>query len=94
MWKPQAAVDPVSEALRRALAAFEDEVSKPSEDVDLTRAAALLALHADPLIDLEEKVFKPLRHLGEARFRHRRRLLDRLRSEKTYEQTMKMNENQ
>ncbi|CAK9063360.1 unnamed protein product [Durusdinium trenchii] len=69
--------DPVSESLRRALAEFQAEVSKPQEEIDLTRAAALLALHAEPDLDLEQKVFTPLRHLGEG-FRLRAAELRRL----------------
>ncbi|CAJ1444575.1 unnamed protein product, partial [Effrenium voratum] len=69
-------VDPISQALRVALANFKDEVNKPEEELDLTRAAALLALHADPTVDLEAKVFQPLKRLREGFLRR----ADELRS--------------
>lgn len=56
--------------MRSALELFEAEVAKPDEQIDLVRAAALLALHADPQMDPEAAVMQPLRELAVA-FRER-----------------------
>merc|ERR1711924_30737 len=39
-------------------------VGRPDGDIDVTQAAALLALHADPGIDVEESILAPLRRLA------------------------------
>eukprot|EP00928_Gymnodinium_smaydae_P031579 TRINITY_DN23135_c0_g1_i1.p1 TRINITY_DN23135_c0_g1~~TRINITY_DN23135_c0_g1_i1.p1 ORF type:complete len:319 (-),score=32.83 TRINITY_DN23135_c0_g1_i1:2-958(-) len=50
-------------SLDAALRCFEAEVGKPEHEVQLSRAVALLALHTDPSIDLEESIFQPLESL-------------------------------
>lgn len=57
-------LDDISKALRIALTKFEAEVSKPDEDIDLVSAAALLALHADPMMDPYEAVLNPITDLA------------------------------
>jgi regulator of sirC expression with transglutaminase-like and TPR domain len=49
-----------------ALKQFEEEVRKPDGEIDLARAAALLALHAQPDMDSSEAILRPLARLGEA----------------------------
>lgn len=58
-------LDSISLALRAALQRFESEVARPDEEIDVTRAAALLALHADPALDPDLSVIRPLAKLGE-----------------------------
>mmetsp|Transcript_55194 Transcript_55194/g.170950 ORF Transcript_55194/g.170950 Transcript_55194/m.170950 type:complete len:327 (-) Transcript_55194:136-1116(-) len=71
------ALDGVSRALRGALRRFEAEVQKDDRDIDLTRAAALMALHAEPELDLDASVFSPLAQLREG-FRVRADELERV----------------
>eukprot|EP00930_Biecheleria_cincta_P056667 TRINITY_DN42739_c0_g1_i1.p1 TRINITY_DN42739_c0_g1~~TRINITY_DN42739_c0_g1_i1.p1 ORF type:complete len:346 (+),score=53.88 TRINITY_DN42739_c0_g1_i1:51-1088(+) len=58
-------VDDLSLSLRAALDRFQTEVQKPDSDIDLTLAAALLALHAYPQLDIEATVLSPLRELSQ-----------------------------
>ncbi|CAE7502063.1 Fbxo21 [Symbiodinium natans] len=57
-------LDGVSKALREALMKFRAEVSKPDAEIDLTWAAALLAMHANPEMDPEKVVLQPLAQLS------------------------------
>lgn len=57
-------LDSLSASLRRAIWRFEEEVAKPDEEIVLAQAAALLALHAKPDLDLEEAIYRPLEQLG------------------------------
>lgn len=59
---------PSSEEMQWALSRFESEVMGHDAEVDLVRASALLALHAEPDLDPEESVLRPLAALG-AEFR-------------------------
>ncbi|CAE8581273.1 unnamed protein product [Polarella glacialis] len=70
----------MSAALRWAFDSFEEEVSKPDADIDLTRAFALLALHAQPDLDLERSIFEPLERLCSG-FRQRVSTLDSITGE-------------
>jgi regulator of sirC expression with transglutaminase-like and TPR domain len=55
----------LSPAHREALARFQTEVhGRPDENINLASAAALLALHVDPTIDIEGAVLAPLNSLG------------------------------
>jgi len=61
-----ASLDGLSRDLRSALERFEAEVAQPDEEINLAYAASLLAQHADPSIDPEAEVLRPLAALGEA----------------------------
>lgn len=51
--------------LKEALNKFESQVAgRPDSEIDLTLAAATLALHTDPCLNIEETVMHPLAKLG------------------------------